>query len=229
MLQQVTKRRRKTHTLPDSPRVVAYLRVSTEEQGSHGTGIEAQRAALEAELSRRGWADVSWIEDPGYSAGNLNRPGIQAALAMLSEGRADVLMVSKLDRLSRSLLDFASLMERCEREGWSLVALDLGVDTTTPQGEMMAGVLAVFAQFERRLIRERTRAGLAVRKAQGVRIGRPNEIAAPIRERIRAERVAGMTYAAIAGRLTSEGVPTARGGSRWYASSVQAAERAQPD
>jgi DNA invertase Pin-like site-specific DNA recombinase len=229
VLQQVAKRHRKPHTLAGSPRVVAYLRVSTEEQGSHGTGIDAQRVALEAELGRRGWSDVAWVFDPGYSAKDLARPGIQNALAMLSEGRADVLMVSKLDRLSRSLLDFASLMERCDREGWSLVALDLGVDTTTPQGEMMAGVLAVFAQFERRLIKERTKVGLAVRKAQGVRIGRPNEIPAPIRDRIRSERAAGMTYAAIADRLTSEGIPTARGGSRWYASSVQAAERAQAD
>jgi DNA invertase Pin-like site-specific DNA recombinase len=230
VLQQVAKRRKPVRSLSDSPRVVAYLRVSTEEQGNSGNGLGAQREAIQAELGRRGWADVAWIEDPGYSAKDLARPGIQAALGMLAAGETDVLMVSRLDRLSRSLLDFASLMGRSEQEGWRLIALDLGLDSTTPQGEMMAGVLAVFAQFERRLISQRTKAALAVVKAKGEkRIGRPNEIPAVIRDRIKSERAAGTTYAAIADGLTSEGIPTARGGSRWYASSVQAAERAQAD
>ena len=64
-------------------------------------------------------------------------------------------------------------MERSRKQGWALVALDLGVDTTTPSGEMMANVLAVFAQFERRLIGQRTREALVVKRRQGVRLGRP--------------------------------------------------------
>jgi Resolvase, N terminal domain len=67
---------------------------------------------------------------------------------------------AKLDRLSRSLLDFASLMEDARREGWALVILDLGIDTTTPSGEMIANVMATFAQFERRLIGQRTKDAL---------------------------------------------------------------------
>src|SRR4029078_11540588 len=137
-------------------------------------------------------------------AKNLDRPGIQQALDLLGRGDADVLVVSKLDRLSRSLLDFASLMDRSRHEGWSLVALDLGVDTTTPSGEMMAGVLAVFSQFERQLISERTKAGLAVKRAQGVRLGRPVEIPADVHARILVDRDAGLSYAVIASHLNAE-------------------------
>jgi DNA invertase Pin-like site-specific DNA recombinase len=127
-------------------------------------------------------------------------------------------VVSKLDRLSRSMLDFAGLMDRSTREGWALVALDLGVDTTTPQGEMVAAVMAVFAQFERRLIGQRTKEALAVKKAQGVRLGRPRLTPDAVIARIRAERAAGRTLRVIADGLNADGVPTAMGGRRWYVS-----------
>ena len=79
-------------------------------------------------------------------------------------------MVAKLDRLSRSMLDFAALMNAAQKQGWALVALDLGVDTSTPYGEMMANVLATFAQFERRLISQRTKEALAQKRAAGVQL-----------------------------------------------------------
>ena len=94
-------------------------------------------------------------------------------------------MVAKLDRLSRSVIDAAQTIERARREGWNLVALDLGVDFSTAAGEAMAHMTAVFAQLERRLIGERTRAALAVRKAQGVRLGRPPALTEQLRRRIR--------------------------------------------
>jgi DNA invertase Pin-like site-specific DNA recombinase len=123
------------------------------------------------------------------------RTGLAAALEDVESGAADALVVAKLDRLSRSLLDFAALMERSRRDGWSLVALDLGVDTSTPSGEMMANVLAAFAQFERRLIGQRTKDALAVKRAQGVRLGRrPGRL-----ERIVGERAEGRTL----GRLVT--------------------------
>ena len=163
------------------------------------------------------------IEDAGASAKDLNRPGIQRALGLL-EGRtpeAQALVVAKLDRLSRSLLDFASIMERARRKGWAVAALDLGVDTTTPQGEMLSSVLAAFAVFERRLIGERTKAALAVKKAQGVKLGRPRTLPDATRTRIRRMRGRGMTLAAIAERLNRDGVATAHGGVRWHPSTVR--------
>ena len=71
------------------------------------------------------------------------------------------------------MLDFTALMATAQKQGWALVALDCAVDTTTPAGEAMANVLAMFAQFERRLISQRTREALAVKRSQGVRLGRP--------------------------------------------------------
>src|SRR5664280_942601 len=135
-------------------RTIAYLRCSTEEQADSRAGLDAQRAAILAEAQRRGWdeADVTFIEDAGFSGKNLDRPGIEAALDALRHRRATTLVVSKLDRLSRSLVDFAGLMDRASREHWALIALDLNVDTSTPAGEAMAAMLATFAQFELSLI-----------------------------------------------------------------------------
>ena len=204
-------------------RVIAYTRVSTSEQADSGAGLEAQRAAILAEAQRRGWAecDVDFIQDAGYSGRDLDRPGIAAALDALRHHRAEALVVAKLDRLSRSLLDFAGVMDRASREHWGLIAIDVGVDTSTPAGEAMAGMLATFSQLERRLIGERTKAALAVKKSQGVRLGRPRLIPEAIVARIVAERSSGATLRAIADRLNDDEVPTAMGGRRWHVSTVQ--------
>ena len=94
-------------------------------------------------------------------------------------------------------------------------ALDLGVDTSTPAGEMMASVLATFAQFERRLIGQRTKDALAVKRAQGVRLGRPREMSSEAVARIRELHRSGHRVAEIARILDREGIATPRGG-RWY-------------
>ncbi|WP_028061179.1 recombinase family protein [Candidatus Solirubrobacter pratensis] len=212
-------------------RVLAYLRVSTEEQRSSGAGLEAQRATIAAECGRRGWSVVRVVEDAGFSAKDLKRPGVQAALDALKRKEADALVVSKLDRLSRSMLDFTGVMATAQKQNWALVALDCAVDTTTPAGEAMAHVLATFAQFERRLIGQRTRDALAVKKAQGVRLGRPRQLADEVVARIVMQREQGSTLKAIADSLNDDGVPTAQGGAQWYPSSVRAvlgsAEREQ--
>jgi DNA invertase Pin-like site-specific DNA recombinase len=204
-------------------RVVGYVRVSTAEQGDSGAGLEAQRRAIEAEAARRGWNLAEIYEDIASGRSVTKRPGLERALTALEGGgrSADALVVAKLDRLSRSLMDFSILMERSQRKGWALVALDLGVDTTTPSGEMLANVLAVFAHFERRLIGQRTKDALAVKRAQGVRLGRPPVLDVPLRRRIARMRRSGATFAAIAESLNAEAVPTAHGGVRWYPSTVR--------
>ncbi len=152
----------------------------------------------------------------------VGRPALQEALDAVRSHAAGALVVAKLDRLSRSLLDFAALMEDARREGWALVILDLGVDTTTPSGEMIANVMATFAQFERRLIGQRTKDALAVKKSQGVKLGRPRSIGNDVVKRIRRERKAGKSLRAIANRLNDEDVPTGHGGAKWHASTVRA-------
>jgi DNA invertase Pin-like site-specific DNA recombinase len=205
--------------------VIGYVRVSTEEQSTSGAGLAAQRAAIEAECVHRGWHLVDVIEDPGYSATDLKRPGVQIALETLQQGDAGALVVAKLDRLSRSMLDFTTVMATASKQGWALVALDCAVDTTTPAGEAMANVLATFAQFERRLIGQRTREALAAKRASGVRLGRPVSLPPEVSKRIASERKAGHSLAAIATMLNEEQVPTAQGGRQWWPSTVRAVSR----
>jgi len=202
-------------------RVLGYVRVSTEEQQRSGAGLMAQRKAIAEECRRRGWQLVEVIEDAGYSAKDLRRPGVQAALEALQRRQADALVVTKLDRLSRSMLDFTAVMAKAQKQNWALVALDCAVDTTTPAGEAMANVLATFAQFERRLIGQRTREAMAEKRKQGVRFGRPLSLPADVRARIASERKAGRSLAAIAAGLNADGVATAQGGRQWWPSTVR--------
>ena len=202
-------------------RVIGYLRVSTDEQSESGLGMAAQRRAIQVEAEKRGW-EVEWYVDEGRSAKDLNRPAIKEALAALENGGPKTLVVAKLDRLSRSLLDFATLLARASDAGWEIVSLDLGVDTTTPMGRFVANLMANVAQLERELISQRTREALAAKRAQGVRLGRPRDIPTDVRDRITAAHTSGDSLTAIAARLTDEGVSTARGGKRWYPSTVRA-------
>lgn len=201
---------------------IAYLRVSTEEQAESGAGLDAQRATIAAEADRRGWTITAWYVDAGASGKSMtNRPELAKALADVRERRAASLVVAKLDRLSRSLLDFAALMADAQRSGWNLVALDLGLDLSTPSGEMMAGVMAVYAQFERRIIGQRTRDGLAAKRAAGVRLGAPRTAADDVlRAAVNAYRDTS-SWSAAARALTESAVPTPTGRGRWYPASVR--------
>lgn len=202
-------------------RVLAYIRVSTQDQAESRAGLDAQRAAILSEAKARGWSEVEFIEDAGYSAKSLNRPGMKLALERMKAGDASVLIVSKMDRLSRSLLDFATVMQTAQRQGWALLALDSPTDMTTPSGEAMAGMQAVFAQLERRLIGQRTKEALAQRKAAGVRLGRPPTLPDAVVTTIDRHRASGLSFAAIADRLNSDGVPTAHGGAKWWPGTVR--------
>jgi DNA invertase Pin-like site-specific DNA recombinase len=202
-------------------RAITYARVSTTDQADSGLGLDAQHTALTAALSGRGWELVSAFVDEGRSGGNMNRPALTAALTRLDRGDADVLVVSKLDRLSRSVGDFAGICARAKRRGWSVVALDVGVDTTSPSGKLIANVMSSVAEWEREVIGVRTAEALAALKARGVRLGGPVELPEPIRRRIAAERAAGDSLRTIGARLTAEGVPTARGG-QWHPATVRA-------
>ncbi|MCK9876626.1 recombinase family protein [Frankia sp. Ag45/Mut15] len=205
-------------------RAIGYMRVSTDEQGDSGAGLAAQRAVVEAECARRGWTLVEVIEDVA-SGKTLDRPGMTRALGLLDARQADVLIAAKVDRISRSTLDFATLLDRAQRSRWALNVLDIGADLTTPAGEMFAQIVAVIAQYERRLIGQRTRDALAIRKAAGVQLGTVFRIPGEVVFRIAADYAAGAGLTAIARNLTAEGIPTARGGTEWRASTVQAVIR----
>lgn len=208
--------------------IVAYVRVSTDEQVLSGAGLTAQLDAIVAEATRRVLPVLSIHSDEGLSGKSLaRRPALTAALADLDDGRGTILMVSKLDRLSRSVHDATGLLLRADRAGWGLVALDVAVDTTTPQGAAMTQVLAVFAELERKLIGQRTRDALAVKRSQGVRLGRPSTLPATVVDRIVTEHRDGGSWSAIARGLNGDQVPTAQGGARWHPATVRAVYRGQ--
>src|SRR5437868_10048801 len=134
----------------------AYVRVSTASQAASGIGLDAQRNAIMTAASQGMFVVGAWYEDAGRSGASVrNRPGLVAALASLEREEVGGLVCAKIDRLGRSTHEVSGLVERAVREGWRLVALDVGLDTTTPAGEMVATALMVAARFEYRRISER--------------------------------------------------------------------------
>jgi DNA invertase Pin-like site-specific DNA recombinase len=210
-----------TKTPRPRPLALGYVRVSTVEQANEGASLDAQRAALAAECERRGW-DLEIVADEGFSAKSLNRPALVGALARLDAGEADSLLSIRLDRVSRSVADFAGLLARAKRRGWRIVLLSPNLDTEDAAGKFTAHVLAAAAEYERDLIGARTREGMMQRKAEGVHIGRPRELSNEVRESIAAQRMSGLTLARIADKLNADGVATAHGGRRWHPSTVRA-------
>lgn len=206
----MTRPAKRSRTATDVLRVIGYTRVSTEEQAESGAGLAAQKTAIEAEVRRTGWELLELIVDPALSGASMKkRPQLIAALDRLDAGEADVLLVSKLDRLSRSVRDFATTLERARDKGWRIVLLDMG-DTSTAVGEMTANVVASAAQYERRLIGQRTKEGLAAKRAAGVRLGRPTTLPQAVIRRIVDERASGRSLRAIAEGLTADRVDTAK-------------------
>ncbi|MBE7193209.1 MAG: recombinase family protein [Gordonia polyisoprenivorans] len=205
-------------------RALGYLRVSTDEQARSGLGLAAQRITVTTEADKRGFEVVGWRVDDGVSGtvAPEKRPALSAALQVLAAGDAERLVVAKLDRLSRSTMSALVLDATARREGWSIVFGDLDIDTATAAGQLVLSNFAALAQFERDRISERTREALAVKKAQGVRLGRPASVSTDVIARIISEREAGLTLRAIAEHLNHDHIPTAHGGRRWYASTVKA-------
>lgn len=223
-------------------KTVAYIRVSTSDQSDNGHSLAAQREKIELYARLHGLELVEIIEDAGVSAKSMDRPGLQRALAMLDQGEADALLVPKLDRLTRSVADLGRLIDTYFAEGKRAALLSVAdsIDTRSAAGRLVLNVLASVSQWEREAIAERTRDTMRSMKAAGKVISRPtigydiedgqlvpNADELAVVERIRSMRAAGLSFAKIADQLTAEAVPTKRGGTRWYASTVkQIADRA---
>lgn len=199
---------------------VAYCRVSTSEQEVSGHSLDDQETVLRALATSRGW-DVIVVREVGSGKSLTARPLLTEVLRGLDSGVINVLMAVRLDRLSRSVTDFSGLMDRAERHGWDLHVADLGLDTSTPSGRLVAQVLAATAEHERRLIGERTREGLRAAKSKGVRLGRPQSVPTEVRHEVQTARENGLSLRAIAEDLNARGVPTAHGGRQWHASTVR--------
>jgi DNA invertase Pin-like site-specific DNA recombinase len=200
--------------------MVGYIRVSTEEQGRSRLGLEAQEATIRRAVRERGWELISIETDTASGGSRKRRPGLEAALNRCRAGETDGLVVARLDRLSRSLLDFAGLVEEAQYGRFDLVALDYGFDLNTAGGKAMANMLATFAQFERDLASERPRSALAAARRRGVRLGRAPLLPDEVLRRVVDMRSRDLSLRTIAARLNSEGVPAPAGGS-WNHASVR--------
>src|SRR3984957_17444193 len=157
---------------PKPLRCAIYTRKSTE----HGleqefNSLDAQRDSCEAYIksqASQGWRALPQrYDDPAYSGGNLDRPGLKKLLADIEAGRIDVVVVYKIDRLTRSLADFAKLVEAFDARSISFVAVTQQFNTTTSMGRLTLNVLLSFAQFERELSSERVRDKIAASRRKG--------------------------------------------------------------
>jgi DNA invertase Pin-like site-specific DNA recombinase len=149
------------HALPRKPSAAIYARVSTCDQT-----VAPQLDALRSYCERRGLDAVEFV-DEGISGAKDRRPALDSMLAAVRRREVDLVAVVKLDRLARSVRHLTTLAAEFEALGVDLVVLDQGVDTSTPAGRLLFHVLASIAEFERSLIVERTRAGLAAARRRG--------------------------------------------------------------
>lgn len=145
-------------------KAIVYIRVSTEEQASSGLGIQNQKEKCLAYCMIKGWSVYKIIIDDGESAKDLYRPGIQEALNILSSGEANCLVFLKLDRLTRSIYDFGTILEECNQQNWQLVSVEENLDTSTAGGRMIINIFLTISQWEREVIAERTKAALAQKR-----------------------------------------------------------------
>lgn len=210
----------------DMKRAIAYCRVSTDKQADGGVSLEAQDAKVRAMATVHDAELVDVIVDAGASAKSLDRPGMARLLALVDAGAVDLVIIAKLDRLTRSVKDLSELLERFTRRGVALVSVSESLDTASAAGRLVLNIMMSVSQWERETIGERTADAMAHKKANGERVGtvsfgfsvaadgvRLEENAAEqaIIGRIRELRTAGFSTRRIADALNAEGFTTRRG------------------
>lgn len=212
--------------------VIGYTRVSTEEQANSGLSLEAQRAKIVGYCDVYDLCLVDVISDPGATGKHLRRPGLEHALLSLESGRAEGMVITKLDRLSRSIVEWNYLIDRYfdSRAKCQLFSVGDSIDTRSAAGRLVLNVLMSVAQWEREIISERTREALAVKIKSGQRVGairygydldsdgrtlKPNRPEQVVVRYARMLRACGHSTRAIARRLSSRSVPTKTGNAVW--------------
>jgi putative DNA-invertase from lambdoid prophage Rac len=171
-----------------------YARVSTNDQQT----LAMQNRAMREYVARRGWSIAMQVRE--VSSGAVRREAREKLLEAARRREIDLVLVWRLDRWGRSVTDLLATLQELEHLGVGFVSLTEALDLTTPAGRAMAGLLAIFAEFEREILRERTRAGLAHAREIGKRLGRPATAAVHVAE-IRKLYRAGVSKSEIARRL----------------------------
>ena len=171
-----------------------YARVSTDDQQT----LSMQNRAMREYAARRGWTITLQVRE--VNSGAARREAREKVIEAARRREIDLVLVWRLDRWGRSVTDLLATLQELEHLGVGFVSLTEALDLTTPAGRAMAGLLAIFAEFERENLRERTRAGLAHARANGKRLGRPASAAVHSAE-IRKLHRAGISKSEIARRL----------------------------
>ncbi len=179
-------------------RIAIYARVSTDRQST-----ESQLNALREYAGKRTWIISKEYIDEGYTGSNTKRPAFTAMMADAKKRKFDVLLVYKLDRLSRSLKDLITTLDDLKSMGVDFISYDNGLDTTTPTGRLIFNVVGAVAEFEKDIIRERVKAGLENAKRKGRRLGRP-PVSSRLVDEAKTLRSQGMSFRQIGKRL---GIP----------------------
>jgi DNA invertase Pin-like site-specific DNA recombinase len=176
-------------------RAAIYARVST----NNGQDPHMQIRELREYCQHRGWDIEGEYVDAGVSSAKEHRPQLDTLLAACRKRRVDAVVVYRYDRFARSLRQLVNALEEFRSLGIEFISLHEGVDTSTPNGRLVFGIFASIAEFERELIRDRVKSGIAAAKSRGKRLGRPrvNVDAA----RIAALRDSGVSWSTIAGQL----------------------------
>jgi DNA invertase Pin-like site-specific DNA recombinase len=208
----------------EAVRAVGYASVNPE--GKSTAELDAQKRAIDRCAKRLNLELIEVVREREPEKGKaLDRAGLSYLIERIAAGDASCVVVTGLDRLSRSVAELGTIVQWLERNGVRLVAVDIDLDTANPAGRATAHALASVAGWERERLSERTRKGLAAarskRRASSGTSGAGDW--ADVRQRIAAMRADGMTLQAIADVLNKEGVPTPRGGAEWRPSSVQTA------
>jgi len=150
-------------------RAFLYGRVSTDDQNE---SIQTQEMITEAK--HRGW-ETTIFADHGWSGAKESRPELDRMMALCRRRKCDVVMVYRFDRFARSMKQLVNALSEFDALGIAFVSVHESIDTTTPQGRLVFGIFAAIAEFERELIRQRTRSAMAYAKARGIHVGRPNK------------------------------------------------------
>ena len=236
----MARRRSRAVSAPAPRRVVGYVRVSTSKQAEEGHSLPAQRARLAAYCELYGLELAAVLADEGASASTMDgRPGLAEALRLARTGAVDGVLVVKLDRLTRSTRDLATILEDASRRGWALLSVAEQLDTSSAGGRLVVGVLGVVGQWEREAIGERTSAALVNMRDRGLYTGgaarygyrvaadgvaleaHPDE--QRVIDTVRELRGAGLSLRRVAVELESRGMLT-RNGRRFDAASVMRLE-----
>lgn len=153
-------------------KAIGYIRVSTRDQADNGASLESQRTKIEAYATMHDLDLVEVVEDAGFSAKSLARPGMDKLQQLIRGRKINVVIVAKLDRITRSVRDLGELVDLFQRSGVEFASVADHIDTSTASGRLVLNVMGSVSQWEREAIGERTSEALAVMRSKGKRISR---------------------------------------------------------